>query len=277
MSEKVRPVVISLTTIPSRYQRLPRKVSSILNQSVLADEIEIYVPKTYRRFKSPRETFPKLPPKIRVIQVDEDLGPATKLLYAMKQWGAHDVDILICDDDRLHDFNWLKRFVSARTVRPNEIICERGWNIQERFGYAQHGAMLPRAVLRPNGGRTASYRFLRMLSLGCFHPPRDLYQNPGYVDIFEGFLGAMIRTGSLPELAWQIPDPLWTVDDVWVSGMARLNGVGVWAHGQPRPIRGNGYWDKVDSLTDWSEQGTDRATADRLCVDYFRERFNIWT
>ena len=276
-SKKSRPIIVSLTSIPSRYKHLPAKIASLLNQTVSADAIELYIPKQYRRFGNPVEKLPRLPSEVKVTLVDWDLGPATKLLYALEKWDKHDVDILICDDDRLQDRRWISRFALARHSNAIDIICERGWNIDQRLGINQKNPLLPRAALNPNRGRTLSYRLRRLISLGLYHPDRDVYQSPGYVDIFEGFLGVLVPTGSLQKIAWEIPEILWTVDAVWLSGMAKYNGVGIWAHGLPRPVRGNGWWDKVDSLTDWVADGIDRKNADRLCVEYLRSNFNVWS
>ncbi len=278
MEEKsLRPIIISMTAIPPRFGNLPRKIKSLLDQSVPANHIEIYIPHTYRRFPRLQTQLPPLPAGVNVIKVDEDFGPATKLLPALDKWKDHDVDILICDDDRIQDRNWIRRLLNARRERPADIICERGWQIKDRFGVEQKDPLLPRARLSPNQGRTPAYRIKRALSLGIYHPNRAVYEASGYVDVFEGFLGALIPSGALPREAWSIPDILWTVDDVWLSGMARAHNVGVWAHNQTRPVYGNGHWDKVASLTDWVEQGVDRQAADRRCVEYMRANYQVWT
>jgi len=265
-----------MTAIPPRFANLPSKVNSLLKQSVKAADIEIYIPYSYRRFPNYTTNIPPLPNGVNIIRVDQDYGPATKLLPAMRKWHNQDVDILICDDDRLQDADWVKRLVEARASRPNDIICERGWNIGERFGIVQSMPLEPRAHPSPNGGRTAAYRIQRMLSLGLYHPKRSLFQSAGYVDVFEGFLGALVPVGALPDQAWDIPEILWTVDDVWLSGMARSNGVGVWAHSIPRPIHSNGRWDKVEALTNFVEQGISRENADRMCVEYMRSTYKVW-
>ncbi len=271
-----RPVIVSLTAIPPRFENLMSKVNSLLNQSVPAKAIEIYIPRTYRRFPSVQARLPRLPKGVEVISVDNDLGPATKLLPAIDKWKGYDVDILICDDDRLQDPRWIERLASARRERPDDIICERGWNIADRFGLQQNTALLPRARHAPKQGRTLAYRMKRALTLGLYHPPRLVYEASGYVDVFEGFLGALIPPGALPHQAWSIPDILWTVDDVWLSGMARLQNVGVWAHDRRRPVQGNGHWDRVASLTGFKEQGVNRESADRLCVEYMRSNYKVW-
>jgi len=276
MSSLYRPIVVSLTAIPPRYPNLRRKVNSLFRQTVLPTAIEIYIPKSYRRFPNVNTPFPELPKGVTVIHVDDDLGPATKLLPALDKWRGQDVDILICDDDRLQDPEWIARFAKARIIRPDDIICERGWNIHERLGFEQLQPLLPRALHSSNGGRSTSYRIKRALSLGLFHPERSVFESSGYVDIFEGFLGALIPPEGLPLQAWEIPDILWTVDDVWLSGMAKLNGVGVWAHNYRRPVSSNSKWDKVDSLTNWVEGGNNRQNADKMCVEYMRTQHGIW-
>jgi hypothetical protein len=271
-----RPTIVSLTTIPPRFPHLPRKLASLLKQSVPASAIELYIPKAYRRFPGEVPKLPPLPEGVTVVTVDRDFGPGTKLLPALEKWHGQDVDILICDDDRLQDRDWIKRLTYSRGSRPNDIICERGWSISDRFGIVQSQILMPRAIQSKRQGRTLSYRLKRMLSFGLHHPKRSLYEMGGYVDVFEGFLGALIPSGAMPAIAWSIPDVLWTVDDVWLSGMAKLNGVGVWAHSIPRPIHSNGFWDKVAALTNFVEQGKDREKADRMCVEYMRQNHGVW-
>ena len=276
MSNLYRPIIVSLTAIPPRFPNLQRKINSLLKQTILPTAIEIYIPKSYRRFPNLNTPLPELPKSVTVIYVDNDWGPATKLLPALDKWRGKDVDILICDDDRLQDPDWIARFAKARITRPDDIICERGWNIHERLGFEQVQPLMPRALHSSNGGRSTSYRIKRALSLGLFHPKRSVFESSGYIDIFEGFLGALVPPGALPLKAWNIPDILWTVDDVWLSGMSKLNGTGIWVHNYPRPVSSNGKWDKVDSLSDWIEGGADRQIADRMCVEYMRTKHKVW-
>lgn len=276
MNNLYRPIIISFTAIPPRYPNLKRKITSLLNQTIKPTAIEIYIPNSYRRFPTAGTLIPDLPKEVRIVHVEDDFGPATKLLPALDKWRGQDVDILICDDDRIQDPGWIARFAKTRIARPHDIICERGWNIEERFGIKQLQLLTPRAKHSNNGGRSISYRLKRALSLGLLHPKRSVFESSGYIDIFEGFLGALIPPEALPQQAWDIPDILWTVDDVWLSGMAKLNGIGIWAHNFPRPVSSNGKWDKVDSLTDWIEDGVDRQNADRICVEYMRKNHKVW-
>lgn len=111
---KDKPIIVTLTSIPPRYENLPRKLASIDLRSVKADRVELYLPKHSRRFPGLRPTLPPLPDWVHVIEVEEDLGPATKVLPASRRWRAHDVDLLLCDDDKIEDYGWISRFAQAR-------------------------------------------------------------------------------------------------------------------------------------------------------------------
>jgi hypothetical protein len=273
---RVRPIIISMTAIPPRFPNLPRKVASLINQSVKADAIEIYIPRKYKRFSHISAELPPLPPEVRIVHVNNDYGPATKLLPALERYRNEDVDILLCDDDKLQDRRWVERLSKCRLSRPNDIICEKGWNIKEMLQIEPKIKFTPRAQLSPKKGKTVGYKILRAMGLGFFHPNCKRYQHPGYIDIFAGFSGALVKSGSLPNDAWDIPEIIWTVDDVWLSGMAAKNGVGIWVHAEPRPIYRDTKWDKKEALKNFEYEGADREKANRMCVEYMREKYNIW-
>jgi len=276
---KSKPIIVTLTSIPPRFENLPRRFASIDRQSVKPDLVELYLPKTYRRFSGPRPTLPPLPDWVNVIDVEDDMGPATKILPASRKWRSHDVDLLLCDDDRLQDRKWIARFVQARKERPKDIICERAWNIDERFGIKRQCLDQPRAKFTENRGHSLFYRIKKLLTLSKYtkrRVTRKLYANPGYGDIFEGFLGALVPPQAFHDDVWNIPDIVWTVDDVWLSGMAKANGYNVWVNGIPRPVYGDGKYDRIASLRDFSEMGVGRDGADRIAVDLLRSKYGIW-
>jgi hypothetical protein len=276
---KNKPIIVTLTSIPPRYANLPRRFAAIERQSVKPDLVELYLPKSYRRFPGPRPALPSLPDWVNVIDVEEDLGPATKVLPATRKWRSHDVDLLMCDDDRLQDRQWISRLAQTRNQRPKDIICERAWNIDERFGITRKVLDRPRAKFTENRGRGLSYKIRKLLTLSKItkrRVARRLYAYPGYGDIFEGFLGALVPPRAFHEDVWHIPDIVWTVDDVWLSGMAKANGCNIWVNGIPRPVYGDGEYDRIAALKDFSEKGVGRSEADRLAVDLLRAKYGIW-
>lgn len=274
---KVRPIVVTLTSIPPRFANLPRKIASLMRQTVPPDSIELYLPRSYRRFPGPRPRLPRLPAPVRIIDVDDDLGPATKVLPASHHWHGENIDLLLCDDDRPEDPGWVARFASARRHRPDDIVCESGWLVDTLISGPRHATDQPRVQVSPQLGKTLGYHVQRLLTLRLYTPKTRVYPQSGYADVFAGVYGAMMAPGVFqhPE-AWNIPDILWTVDDVWLSGMARKNGTRIWVNSVARPVPRDRYFDRIAALKHHVEGGFDREGANRLCVQYFRDRYGIW-
>jgi len=265
-----------MTSIPPRADFLEKKIESIRRQTLQPEGFEIYLPKKYRRFPDQSFRAKNLPSWVDVITVNEDLGPATKILPACQRWAGKDVDLLLCDDDRIHDNEWIKRLSIQRENRPHDIICERGWNIPERYSFTIESQKQPRATVSANGGRSLAYRLRRLISLGLSHPPRRIFENAGYVDVFEGFLGALVPVSAFDERVFDIPEVAWMVDDVWLSAMAAAKGTGIWAHSEPRPVFSNTSRDKFHALTTYTEEGVGRRDAEIICIKLAREKFGVW-
>jgi hypothetical protein len=131
-------------------------------------------------------------------------------------------------------------------------------------------------VPAPRGGRSLAYRLKRTVSLGLVHPPRRLYEKAGFVDVFEGFLGALVPPKAFDPAVMSIPEEVWMVDDVWLSGMAAVAGTRIWVHDLPRPVYSDGSVDKIDSLRAARFGGYQRTDSDRQCAVLFRERYGVW-
>ena len=124
-------MIISITTIPPRMPFLPAFFANLSRQRLKPDVIELYVAKSYRRFPGEVPALPALPDWVKVVTLDADMGPATKVLPAARAWRGKDVDILFGDDDRRYDPLWTTRFAAMRTRVKDEVICETGTLLPE--------------------------------------------------------------------------------------------------------------------------------------------------
>ena len=264
-------LVISLTSVPPRFRTLGACLASLLDQSLKADNIHLFIPRRYRRF--PGEfTMPDVPDGVTVHVVEEDFGPATKVLPAVRLYRGTRTRILFCDDDMAYNTHLASRLDNAANVRPNHCIAERGSHVTEAIASTkgpQNAATFRKKDLR--------YRLKRAASLGHWKPP--LHLTEGYVDLLAGCAGCLIEPHFLPDVAFDIPDTLWTVDDVWLSGCLALNDIPIWltapkaAH-IPKKLQG---LPRDAALKNFVYRGHGRKAADKACIAHFKDNFGIWS
>jgi hypothetical protein len=265
-------LIISLTTIPPRFKVIHETLQSLVSQSVKPEAIHLYLPKEYRRFQYEKHEVPEPPAGVSIRYVDADFGPATKILPAVQAYQGQDVKLLFCDDDKVYDPDWVQRFLVASKAHPDCCIVEEGGQVSDYSHHAYTGRLQPRSVRRV---KDLSYRLKRLLSLGRWKPRKAA--SSGYVDVLEGWGGVLVRPHFFSDAAFDIPDILWTVDDIWLSGQLALNNIPIWLNADG-DIRTKGNSDEVRdaSLRKLVYKGHDRSAANSLCIDHFREIHRIW-
>ncbi|WP_158968961.1 glycosyltransferase family A protein [Chachezhania sediminis] len=278
-------IVVSLSTIPPRFNMLGGVLQSLLNQRQKIDEIRVNIPRTYRRFPEHAFTEPDLPEGVTLRICDEDFGPATKVLPALQDYrGREDVRIFYCDDDRVAHPTWVEEFVRISKSRPRDCIVNSGldlkqlgfdtikgrspWNLyvpgRRRFDMVYRGRRIKQQVKQLWTGKKLP------------KPPRGpAYAKNGYIDIAEGCGGVLVKPHFFDDKVFDVPAKLWSVDDIWLSGMLELKGTGVWINrqGQIPP--------EMKAATDSALymaviEGYDRTEANAACVRYLQETYGIW-
>lgn len=268
------PYIISLTTIPPRFDKIGPTLRDLTNQKAKPLEIRLNLSRQYRRFPGELPSLADLPEGITVHWSDVDYGPATKILPTVSDWQGKDIDILFCDDDQKYAPNWATQFLEKRKQHLNKCIVGKGYDLINRplgYRYLRAHCRHPRAELRHKG---IGYRLLRASSLTMVKP-RPLVAD-GYVDILEGFRGALIKPDFLPKEVFDIPDVLWTVDDPWLSGHLERNDVPIWQMSHVKmPARPYGAHFS-DRLGKYVYKAHGRLQADTACIEYFRNKYGIW-
>ncbi|MFS2325063.1 MULTISPECIES: glycosyltransferase family 2 protein [Brucella] len=264
-----RPTIITLSTIPSRFGLLGPTLQSLLQQNLKAAEIRIYIPHQYRRFPEWNGQLPSVPAGIEIHRCDKDYGPATKILPAARDLKGHAVDLLFCDDDKIYDRGWHKRFKTESQQKPNTCIVEVGETFPDIADSARPKDRLPRSRWKK---KDFLYRAKRILSLFTVKPNLS---SSGYIDQISGFAGVLVRPEWFDELFYDIPDVMWTVDDPWISGHLERVGIPIWNTGRRKKLS-EGGGSKVDALLNLVQEGHDRVDADLKVIDYFREKYGIW-
>ncbi|MDJ0627132.1 MAG: glycosyltransferase family 2 protein [Rhodobacter sp.] len=275
-------LIVSLSSIPSRFDKLGPTLACLLRQTVPVDRILLHIPISYRRFPEWDGTLPEVPDGVEIVRVDRDLGPATKVLFAAKAFRGQDVDILLCDDDRRYKPGWARAFVDARAAHPEACIAIAGFEA-DRYGQSKmRDRPQPRAQARR---RVLDVGFQARMAREFLFPPvprqylrepvRRLFRKSGYVDCFEGFGGALVKPEYFDDEAFEIPEVVWAVDDVWLSGHLARKGVPIWVLADefdtqhtPAGI--------TDALHKARIEGADRDAANKAAIAYFQQTYGVW-
>ena len=272
-------LVVSLSSIPSRFSGLEPVLDSIAGQSAKIDEIRLYIPKKFRRFPDYDGSLPDVPKNVRIIQPEEDLGPASKVLFAAADLKGTDCDIIYCDDDMIYEADRFARILKERDGRFDHCVSTD-------FGPAhfEGGQVLatrhPVARMPP---KSLSYRIRRGLQILRETATRRKGNKPfryrvgqaGYTSIAKGFGGVLVRPEFFDDLFYDIPPVLWTVDDYWLSGHMERKGIPIWTGAKFRiPVQAETY--AVTALFNSVVDGSNRNQANDACVRYMQETYNIW-
>jgi len=290
------PIVVSLSTIPPRFAQVGATLRTLLDQSVRPDRIELWIPRTYRRFPDHAFRLPDVPEGVTIEVTDDDLGPATKILPCARKYRGTATRILYVDDDRIYWRHLLKTRLAAAERRPGAAIAAVGCDVDFFWQCfvlrdfrdrpcPKDGPVHQPRVERRRGGlrnlpRNLPYWIWREVAFARQKGPGWMIWPPdcGYADIAEGFGGVLVEPAMFEDAAFAIPPVLWAVDDLWLSGCLAVRDIPIWVEktigkgGQERNTVGTA----VDALTHATLDGHSRPEANRAAIRYFREQHGIW-
>jgi hypothetical protein len=258
--------IISLTTIPPRMDRIRPTLESLARQTAKIDAVILWIPRSYRRPEFGSFTLPGTPSGVEIRRSDVDYGPATKVLPAVEAFRGSAARILYCDDDRVYDPGWAARLLAASDAHPTACMTEVGEVVA--------------LTLRKAFKATPAYRRLTLATLGVFggvyrRGMRALEVGVGRVDICKGYGGVLVRPEFFSPAAFDIPDLLWTVDDIWLSGQLALSGVPILKIAETEMATKTEVAD-VAPLLGYVYADHRREQANVACIRHFQERYGIW-
>lgn len=276
--------VITLSSIPPRFDLIGPTLETLVAQRSAADVVELYIPGRYRRFPDYDGRVPAVPAGITVIQPETDLGPASKVLHAVaRHRSTPEAQLLFCDDDRNYYPGWAASLFDEQEKRPREAVALTGWNVERTGLDSYQPRPEPRHVKRSRRW-DFDYRLKRIRQIVSggskvpirLKPARRLVAHAGYADIFEGYGGVVVRPAFFDEEAYDIPQDLWAVDDVWLSGMLARNGVPIWVPANLYEPK-NTVADLTEALYRWKMSDMNRAQLNAKCAAYLRETYGVWS
>ena len=273
-------IIVSLSTIPPRFTAIGNTLYTLLSQSTPPDDIELYIPRSYRRFGEHAFCVPETPEGIKVKVIDHDYGPATKVLPCAENYRGTNTRIIYCDDDRLYSPFWLQQILKTTYQRSKDCVCNFGYRFEwNKINYKTNKSFTPHAKRLRGLYKIPYYLSKAIFQIRHKTTVRSLkhhhFGSSGYVDIALGFGGVSVSPDFFDESAKIIPKILWTVDDVWLSGHIANKGIGIWLDqfGMYMPLS---LADEVEPLYLANIDGADRNQADLACIEYFKETYGIW-
>ena len=194
-------LVISLTSFPARIGFVHKTIETLLDQSMKADKVVLYLAK--EQFKDGEASLPKplLDLRGRGLEIRwcEDLKSYKKLVPALKEYP--DSIVVTADDDILYPRGWLKDLYVSYLKNPDEIHCHRA----HRMTFEKDGSVAPYADWIW-GVRNVCPSFNNFLTGvgGVLYPPNSLHED-------------VLNDEQFRRLC-----P--TADDIWFWAMAVLKG-----------------------------------------------------
>ena len=121
-------VIVTLTTLPSRIDRIDLTLKSLMRQTVSPQTIRVNVPRSSRR----EGTAYQIPAWLRErqsVRVErcDDLGPSTKLIPSLLD-AMPDQRLLVVDDDRVYHPHFIEQMIALADAHPDVAIAASGWD-----------------------------------------------------------------------------------------------------------------------------------------------------
>lgn len=214
VQEGVRNLVVSLTTLPARLHTVHFAIESIFAQSVLPGRVVLWVSEEVRDQDIPAALAALKGRGLEIRRV-RDIGPHTKLIYALREFT--DRTIVTVDDDVIYPANALQALWEQHQRFPKAVVCN--WARELAFG---------------SDGSVKGVREGRLLT-----PPlleREIEQaeryvaKPSLLAFPYGTSGVLYPAGSLSDQVFDI-DALKKLcpkeDDIWFKAMSLLKGTPV--------------------------------------------------
>jgi hypothetical protein len=232
--------IISLTVLPSRLEHIGLTISSLLNQSETPDEVCVWLPKNTRRDNKKIDEIPGfLKQDLIRTEFVEDVGPATKLIPALrKYWHDKETIIVTADDDIEYPREWFGGLIEYSNILKDASLGYRG---RKFFGI----------------GPLKLY-FYDLAKLYFGHK-RD---EPKKVDLITASWGCLYKVKFFTEEVFSLDlnTPMFLTDDIWFNGQLAKNRVHRFVVPMKEKIIPMGYrhthnlWkiNKRDKNNDWS-------------------------
>jgi len=190
------PLIISLTSIPERYNKVHLCIEALLRQSIKPDHLILWLSDTATKIPSSLQNLTKRGLEIRSCK---DIRSFKKIIYTLKEFP--NALIVTADDDIFYPSTWLEELFSAYQKEPGLIHCHRA-----------------HLITKNSDGTIKKYKEWKYCADGIEGPSHLLFPTgEGGVLYAPGMLNIEVTNEKL--FTRLCP----TADDVWLKAMSLLN------------------------------------------------------
>ena len=122
------PVIVSLTSVPSRLHTLYLCIETLLSQSLKPDKIILWLDENTLRSGIPK-MLQRQQARGLTIEPCRDIGPYKKIIPTLRRYP--DALIVTADDDMFYPPDWLLKLYEAYQREPQYIHCYRAHLIEK--------------------------------------------------------------------------------------------------------------------------------------------------
>jgi len=206
-SKQNKKIVICLTTIPERIDKVHLCIESIMRQSLKPTKIILWLTDKLFDYHNEilEENIPKPLLQLRKRGLEilfcKDIGPFSKSINSLKKYPSS--VLVVADDDIYYPRNWLLELFTAFQIEPQYVHCHQARWIKKN----ETGQILPYNNWKEvyDFYQGPSYNLFPITKGGCLYPPNILSNEVFKEDVF-------LKLCPIQ-------------DDIWLSAMSILNGV----------------------------------------------------
>lgn len=204
-------IVVTLTTIPARVDKIGPTVRSLVDQSRKPDRVVLNVPELSGKTGKP---YPEVPKELtdlglEVLPCARDYGPITKLIPILFHEQDPDTVLVVVDDDMIYPKDFVRGLEEACQDHPDSAVGYTGW-------------VVGRGFFSPDALRSMSY--IELSKTGTF--------SSWSVSYLQGTTGMAFRRRFFPQNPEELaaydrkgkraPKGIRTHDDVWIGCLLSL-------------------------------------------------------
>ena len=176
------PVIVSMTTIPSRLRKLALVLRSLLNQTVRPEKIVVWmhlemkgqIPKAVKALAEHPKTRDLIQLRFTPLKSSHK-----KLIHTIDEFPNH--TIVTCDDDFIYHRDWLEVLYQDSLLFPNCVIAQQIRSIQR----SENGQLKPYKQWRYQADLNQDPNsFLAIGGKGVLYPRQALHPDYSDVELF---------------------------------------------------------------------------------------------